>query len=230
MLAFDHLVVLSSSPEKAQHDFSSKHGVRGLKGGHHESWGTYNHLAFFDNQAYIEWIGIENHERAEASDNPLIKHVSYSNQQEIEGTIQFALRTNEMDEVIRYFDKEEIAYEGPFEGSRTKPNGTTLSWRMLFPSFDASKEVLPFLIEWDGPPNAPDDDSLINATPFSKIHVGVKDLEKATLQWQHIYQLESPTYKKDNSENPYTQWNLENGTLILSPNTTLKAEFGPFSL
>ncbi|MYL35048.1 hypothetical protein GLW05_15805 [Pontibacillus yanchengensis] len=230
MLAFDHLVVLTSSPEEAQNNFYSTYGIQGLKGGHHESWGTYNYLAFFDNQAYIEWIGIEDRKRAEASDNPLIKHIAYSNQRQIDGPIQFALRTNEMDEMIRYFDKEEIAYEGPFSGSRTKPNGTTLSWRMLFPSFDASMEILPFLIEWDGPPNAPEDESLINATPFSVIHVGATDLEKAILQWQHIYQLGTPTYKNDTSENPYIQWNLKNGVVTLSPNTTLKAEFGPFSL
>lgn len=229
-MEFDHLVVVAKLPEQAKKDMVLKHGVIGVKGGEHKAWGTYNHLAFFQNHTYIEWIGIQDHERAKNSGNRLIQHLVHTWDQDKEGPITFALRTDNMDALIHHWDQEDISYSGPFEGSRTTPNGSTLSWRMLFPTFDFQSKILPFVIEWGDEINAPDDPDDINTIPFQTIHIGVDDLDKAKDEWKLLYQLGEPTPSKDLAGNPSFDWKLGNGILSLSNGEGINAKFGNINI
>ncbi|MCD5323410.1 MULTISPECIES: VOC family protein [Pontibacillus] len=226
---FDHLVVLAKSPEKSQQDMKGKHGIRGQKGGEHKEWGTYNHLAFFENGAYIEWIGITDYEKASQSDNPLIQQALETHDQEIEGPFTFALRTSQMDELIEHWEAENLNYEGPFKGSRTTPDGQELSWRMLFPKAE-SAFPLPFIIEWGEKQNGPTDPQDLNSIPFETIHVGVQDLEAALHQWTLFYQLGEPEHSQDLAGNPSYEWKLGNGTLSLSEGEGINGKFGHINL
>ncbi len=230
LMDFDHLVVAAKLPEQAKKDMNMKHGVVGVKGGEHNAWGTYNHLAFFNNQAYIEWLGVQDYDTALNSGNPLIQHLMHNHEQDVEGPITFALRTSDMDSLIEYWDEERIDYEGPFEGSRTKPSGSTLSWRMLFPKFDFESKVLPFVIEWADGINSADNPEDTNSIPFNTIHVGVDELEKAKEEWMHLYQLGEPTPSTDLAGNPSYDWKLGNGTLSLSKGEGINAKFGNINI
>jgi len=227
---FDHLVVAAKSPEQAKKDMNMKHGVVGVKGGEHKAWGTYNHLAFFNNQAYIEWLGIQDYETASNSANPLIQQMVHSYDHDVEGPVTFALRTSDMDSLLDRWDEEYIPYQGPFEGSRTKPNGYTLCWRMLFPKFDLEAKVLPFVIEWSDDVNAPDNSEDMNSIPFNTIHVGVEELEKAKDEWIHLYDLGEPISSTDLAGNPSYDWKLGNGTLSLSKGEGVNAKFGTINI
>ncbi|KGP91833.1 hypothetical protein N780_15840 [Pontibacillus chungwhensis BH030062] len=226
---FDHLVVLAKSPEKSQQDMKGKHGIRGEKGGEHKQWGTYNHLAFFENSAYIEWIGITDYDTATDSDNPLIQQTVQAHDKDVEGPFTFALRTSQMDQLIEHWEAENLDYQGPFEGNRTTPDGRQLSWRMLFPNTDSSSP-LPFLIEWSGEPNKPNNSENLNSLPFETIHVGVEDLEAALHQWTLFYQLGEPNHAQDLAGNTSYEWKLGNGTLSLSEGNGVNAKFGSVNL
>ncbi|MFC3039315.1 VOC family protein [Virgibacillus xinjiangensis] len=182
MLALDHIVIAARNPEHAAKDYGNRHGVVTVQGGRHHEWGTSNHLAFFKNECYIEWIGVEDWQTAEKSKNPLIRQVVESLQEEREGIIRLALRTEEMDKYQQHFQESNIPYTGPFPGSRTRPDGSQLEWKMLFPE---GEPVLPFLIEWGQGINSPEDPRQINTESISSITWRDKSLQ----QWSDIFSL-----------------------------------------
>ncbi|WP_197046661.1 VOC family protein [Oceanobacillus salinisoli] len=203
MLALDHIVIATRDPKQAAEDFANEHAVQTIKGGKHENWGTYNYLAYFSNNSYIEWLGIFDEETAKISDNPLIQQLVASFEDNKEGMIQFALRTHFMDDFVDYYNDQRFSYKGPIPGKRIKPDGTLLEWCMLFPSTTSN---LPFIIEWGNGKNIPDDKNLINTKKIISIHTLGKDvLEK-------VYQL--------NFSNNYAS--LENSSLKISDTLTFK--------
>ena len=167
MLAIDHLVIVSDDPKRDATKFAQEHQVNVMKGGTHELWGTFNYLAFFDNDCYIEWLGIFDESSARQSDNPLIKQTVSFLDDGRTGLMTYALRTDKLDEYLEHFQKNNIGYKGPFPGSRTKTDGSLLSWRMLF----SSDSILPFLIEWKDGINLPDDKSIINPIKIDTVKV-----------------------------------------------------------
>lgn len=171
MLAIDHIVIAAKDPAQAAIDFGKKHGVTTLEGGRHTNWGTYNHLAYFRNDCYIEWIGIFDESLAVRSNNPLVQQLFQALEADIERPIQFALRTDNMDAYLNHFYTLDIAHTGPISGSRQKPNGTTLAWRMLFPDFGAV--AAPFLIEWSEAKNSPQDERYLNKQQMKFVTCGL---------------------------------------------------------
>jgi len=182
VLALDHIVYTSEEIGFPHEKFSLENQIKAVKGGEHEDWGTYNYLAHFSNDSYLEWLGVNDYDKAKQSDNPLIKHLIYVLDHKKEGPFQFALRTNQLDKYITHFKNNNIPFEGPFHGSREKPDGTELKWRMLFPKYNYEKEVLPFLIEWESENQI---SSLFNPQAITKINYGNMDIKR----FRHIYHL-----------------------------------------
>lgn len=168
MLALDHIILAAIDPKQAANDFAKKHGVTVLEGGKHENWGTYNYLAYFSNDCYLEWLGIFDQNIAAQSDNPLIMQLARALHKDAEGPLQFALRTDEMDDYLDHFDETAIPYTGPIAGNRNRPDGSLLEWRMLFP--ENKKARYPFLIEWGKVKNVPRDSTLINEQQIDSLY------------------------------------------------------------
>jgi Glyoxalase-like domain len=208
MLALDHIVIAGRNAEEDSVAYNRQFAIKAVKGGEHGNWGTYNYLAYFSNEAYMEWLGIRDYDKAKTSDNPLIQHLVYMVDNEQHGPFQFALRTNQMDDYIQHFNDNQIPYAGPFYGERKKPDGTMLSWRMLFPSYDIEQTMLPFLIEWNG--SAPTVNSLANQQAIMKIHYS--GVDKAT--FSTIYQLK-------NRRSFTNQFTLQNTKIVFQENGPL---------
>ncbi|WP_101846639.1 VOC family protein [Halobacillus sp. Marseille-P3879] len=223
MLSFDHLVIASKHPGKDQINFTYDNSLKGVEGGDHSLWGTYNELCYFMNDNYIEWLGLKDPKTAENSDNPLIQQFKQTFDQGEFGPFQFALRTSDMDEYINHFNLHNIPYYGPFPGERKRPDGTMLKWRMLFPvSANEPDILLPFLIEWSGK-NLPSSFQEINTPRFQKLILRVKDIKTTEKLYETIYKLK-PT--KDR-----TAYSLENGQLVLEAGpSSLKAHYTTFSI
>lgn len=166
MLALDHIVIATHNPKEAARQFGQHHHVKIVAGGEHESWGTYNYLAYFANDCYIEWLGVVNKKVAAQAKNPLIVQLVHSLEISQERPIQFALRTNDLAYFTDYYSQASIQVTGPISGNRKKPNGTSLSWNMLFPYADDS---VPFLIEWKEGINLPDNLNSINLQTITEI-------------------------------------------------------------
>ncbi|MBM7702240.1 VOC family protein [Metabacillus iocasae] len=145
-LSFDHLVHFSPNPEEAKSELLEQ-GVHVIKGGHHESWGTFNTLSYFG-LSYIEWLGFHDRLLAEGvTDNDLIRQFVK------EGTAighfgRFALRTERIEDVSETLKEKGYDVEGPVAGSRRREDGSMLEWKMLFVRSDEHELPLPFFIEW----------------------------------------------------------------------------------
>ncbi|WP_010529391.1 VOC family protein [Lentibacillus jeotgali] len=196
MLAIDHIVVAARDPEKAAKDFGKKHDITVTEGGRHANWGTYNFLAYFRNECYIEWIGIFDETTAARSENPLIHLLSRELAEGHEGPIQLAFRTEQMDKDVKNLQNLNVPYTGPIPGSRKRPNGSLLEWRMLFA--EAERQVLPFHIEWGKVKNTSQDPKQINDKAISAVSVSATDIDT----FASIYQLhfENQTAQLKNAE------------------------------
>ncbi len=181
MLSLDHIVIsgknLNTASEKCE-------DILTIKGGEHENWGTHNYLAYFANGSYLEWLGVNNKTVAHQSENPLIHHLIYLLDSGREEAFQFALQAD-IDKFVTHFKQEKVNYIGPIAGRRTKPDGETLTWRMLFPKYDFTKETLPFLIEWDQSEEERVDASIVNNKSIKTIHFGGTTIER----FAQIYQV-----------------------------------------
>lgn len=184
MLSLDHIVFAGNDLQAATKEYGNI-ALKSVKGGEHDNWGTYNYLAYFSNNCYIEWLGINDVSKAQASENPLIQHLVHVLSTKSQGPFQFALRTTKLDAYVEHFKANNISFTGPVHGERLKPDGTTLRWRMLFPTYDYEQETLPFLIEWGQSEAERFDVSLINSQAITNISFGGIDKEL----FQHIYQL-----------------------------------------
>ncbi|TRM11354.1 VOC family protein [Lentibacillus cibarius] len=202
MLAVDHIVIAAKDPEQAAKDFGNEHDVTIMKGGKHDNWGTYNYLAYFRNDCYIEWLGIYNEAIAAQSDNPLVQLLARRFEEGTEGVIQYALRTEQMNDFIENLQSLSVPFTGPVPGSRERPDGSLLEWRMLFPEY--GNDVLPFLIEWGKEKNTPQSDSLINNKAIHLISTNIKDPSN----FASIYQL---SFSNDTAHLANADLQLSNG-------------------
>lgn len=184
MLALDHIVVAAKDPEQSAKAFAVKHNVQTLQGGKHENWGTYNYLAYFANNCYMEWLGIYDKNKAMNAENPLVHQLITVLEKNQEVPFQFAFRTKNMNKHVKHFEKNAIPFIGPFDGSRRKPNGSMLEWKMLFPMTD-KENFYPFIIEWGETINLPDQHTLINSQQLPSIVLNLK----MKAQIQDTYQL-----------------------------------------
>lgn len=145
MVAIDHIVVVSEDPKRDAKAYGEQFGMEIQAGGKHTQWGTYNYLGYLENDSYLEWIAVYDLELAKKSDNPLIQQIVKAVEKKEYGTLTYALRTEDMDDLKANFDEQKVPYLGPFPGARKKEDGSALSWRMLFPT---EEENIPFFIEW----------------------------------------------------------------------------------
>ncbi|MGM8366019.1 VOC family protein [Virgibacillus sp. W0181] len=205
MLALDHIVIGGTDAAKASAEYSNIYTVKAVRGGDHENWGTYNYLAYFSNNSYLEWLDISDDQTAKESTNPLIRHLVYQVESNQSGPFQFALRTNDINKYINHFNMENIPYEGPFFGRRARPNGSSITWKMLFPSYDHTKEILPFLIEWDQPIHERVDPSIVNAQAIEKVSFGAYD----RMKFAHIYRVKFKKMYKSSMPLRNTKFNFK---------------------
>lgn len=182
MLALDHIILAAKDPKQAADAFAKKHNVTVLEGGKHEHWGIHNYLAYFSNDCYLEWLGIFDKNLAAKSELPLIDQLVRTLNSDVEGAIQYALRTDEMDSYLEHFQQQDIPFTGPIAGSRNRPDGSLLEWQMLFPQVEIVS--YPFLIEWGDVENVPNDPALINKQQIDTIYPVIANPD----DFDHIFQ------------------------------------------
>ncbi|MFF3023794.1 VOC family protein [Gottfriedia sp. NPDC057948] len=148
-LIFDHLVWFFKKPETAILPLKQR-GIHVVKGGRHESWGTYNTLTYFG-LSYIEFLGIENLSIAEKhEENRLITQiVEQLAKESLEGPATIAIRTNQIEELAIKLKAEGLTVYGPLTGERVRADGQVIRWSLLFPEYPKKNVKLPFFIEWE---------------------------------------------------------------------------------
>ncbi|GEN88526.1 VOC family protein [Oceanobacillus sojae] len=144
---FDHLVHFVDSPEEAREALKEL-GLHAVDGGKHDNGGTYNALSYFD-LSYIELIGVFDKHLA---DQPAEKYsLGYTFQKDnyASGLSRIALRSRNLEKEAERLKSLGLEVIGPVPLGRKRPDGSMISWKLLFAGDPEEELALPFFIEWE---------------------------------------------------------------------------------
>lgn len=145
VMKLDHVVWFTGrTPEKVASQYPGA-----VIGGSHEKWGTYNALLYLQN-AYIEWLAIENEEVAEVSTHPLVMHLKHDLAAYGDGWGTLCMSTEDIYALDERLNKMGMETSGVLDASRLTASGTLKKWKMLFvDEEDLSDLPAPFFIQWE---------------------------------------------------------------------------------
>ncbi|ATP38845.1 hypothetical protein CSE16_01770 [Solibacillus sp. R5-41] len=222
-LQFDHFVHLTPDPKKAAEAFQSI-SLHAVEGGKHENLGTYNALSYFG-LSYVELIGIfdEALVKEAASIKYSLRDTFIENQLQ-QGPQRIALRSNNLAALAEHFRSLGLEVNGPSDFSRKRPDGTLVTWKLLFAGKPSDSITLPFFIEWDEKDNERLADlqqrGVIAPHVLGDISVdgaafAVQNLEQITTLWQETLQLDKGIIYEDKEWNAKAQrLSLQGGDII----------------
>lgn len=149
-MKLDHVVYFTNEKlDDVINEYRAK-GYEAVMGGRHEHWGTANAL-FYMEGAYIEWLTIEDEEKAEqaADSQPLIAQFlhdrPYGN-----GWATVCFSVIDMEEWKDELDNKGFQTTDILSASRRTDDGQLLRWKMLFVEQEITSELpYPFFIEWE---------------------------------------------------------------------------------
>jgi len=150
---FDHAAIAVRDLRAAVERFS-KIGFHVEAGGNHPGFGTANALIHLEN-GYVELLAVEDVEVARAAGIRRRELVEYLEARP-GGLIGYALTCDSLERVgLRLGRVAPRLVDPPLRMSRTRPDGSTLHWRLLVPGGSTWCRPWPFLIEWEEPHAAP---------------------------------------------------------------------------
>ncbi len=191
---FDHLVhFLKNDPIEAVKKWAGL-GYHTVIGGSHQYWGSMNSLLYL-NSSYIEYLSIEDADKASHCDNPLISQL-VSDIKKGEGFSQICFRTANLEKVKASLEEKGYTTFPIFNGSRKRKDGITIKWKMLFIN-ENSELPSPFFIEWEqsDEERAKELKELKMVDPslaenvIQSIFFAVNDCELAARKWARMFNL-----------------------------------------
>jgi hypothetical protein len=140
-MSLDHVILGCNDLDAGIDYVYQRTGVRAAAGGVHPGAGTKNALLSLGTMRYLEIIAPD--PLQPAATDP--RHVASLKNPALVG---WAIHRRDMTEFASTLQSAGVEYVGPKPGSRSRPDGTTLTWKSLTLKND-SDGVLPFFIEWD---------------------------------------------------------------------------------
>ncbi len=128
----DHIVILADDLERAIADYTAL-GFTVLRGGSHPGRGSHNALIAFADGVYLELIAFTRPE-------PGFRWWEV-NSVAGEGLVDFALLPHDTAAAVAEARARGVAYDGPNDGGRLRPDGQRLAWQTAQPP----SSDLPFL-------------------------------------------------------------------------------------
>jgi hypothetical protein len=144
MLRIDHVIYGVRDLDAAARSLFDGFGLASAPGGRHEGWGTANAIVPLGD-SYIELVAVVDPEEASRSVFGKWLEVGVMSGDRLMG---WALATDALDKVASRLKLTLTP------GSRTRPDGSTISWRSAGLERTFADQSLPFFIAWDGAPDA----------------------------------------------------------------------------
>jgi hypothetical protein len=143
--SLDHVILGCNELDRGIAFVQERVGIRAVVGGTHPDRGTANAVVSLGNRHYLEIMAPD----PKASD---VKPWAAQQLSALKGLttprlITWAVHHTDIDGLANKFRGSGIAILGPWPGSRTKPDGTVVSWKS-FSLADDHHGLLPFFIEW----------------------------------------------------------------------------------
>lgn len=138
----DHLIYAVPDLHKGMEEIENLFGIKPIIGGQHSGFGSWNALVSLGPEIYLEilapdpqqvdvqakWLGLENLTAPKIT--------------------RWAAKTEQIEKMTVHAKKEGLDLGTIFPGSRTKPNGTVLNWKLTNPTINPGDGIIPFLIDW----------------------------------------------------------------------------------
>jgi len=147
----DHLVYATSDLNTDVAEIERLLGVRPEPGGRHPKWGTRNALLSLGNQIYLEILGPDP-EQPDFVGQRLFDVDKLSESR----LLTWVAKSNDLESLVGTAKKANLDLGKISEGSRKRPDGTMLSWRLTDPYKIDYDGLLPFFIDWGETPHPAD--------------------------------------------------------------------------
>lgn len=155
----DHVILAASSRPPETPPLPAEYGLEPSVGGEHPGWGTCNWIVPLG-EAYLEFVAVVSEHVARASS--FGRRILDSADGELVG---WAVRPDDLDATAARLGLD------VGEGSRTRPSGERVEWRMAGLDEAMDRPWLPFFIAWVDPATFP------GATPLPPARIVRLELE-----------------------------------------------------
>jgi hypothetical protein len=151
----DHFLLGISELEKGIEQIAGQTGVRPRRGGVHPYIGTRNALLSLGEASYLEVIAPDPDRDPAILDPAMVERVLRPLLQ-MESLTPFfwMIGSTDLDHSCGLLEAEGFQLTSPQAGSRLRPDGTVLRWRMSSVHGSGS-EWLPYIIQWDNSSESP---------------------------------------------------------------------------
>jgi len=136
----DHIILGCNDLEGGIELVQEKTGVRPAIGGVHPGRGTRNALLSLGERRYLEIIAPDPAQQK-------IVHFPQIRQMSDPRLIGWAVHPPDIAAIAKQLGENKIAFQGPDDGSRKRPDGRVLTWKTINLA-DDRHGLLPFFIEW----------------------------------------------------------------------------------
>ncbi|HYW87010.1 MAG TPA: VOC family protein, partial [Chloroflexota bacterium] len=155
-LTLDHVILAVPDLAAGSRELGDALGVVVEPGGEHPGWGTHNAIVRLGS-SYLELIAVNDIEQARQRPRGarLLSLLERGG-----GWLGFALRAADLDEAVRDLRARGMRISDPQAGRRLRPDGVELRWRTAAFEDAMWGGRLPFLIQHDVAPAAPESEVL----------------------------------------------------------------------
>jgi hypothetical protein len=136
----DHILLGCNDLDRGIEFVQEKTGVRPAIGGVHPGRGTRNALLSLGERRYLEIIAPDPAQRE-------IVHYPQLHSMTDPRLVGWAVHPPDIAAIAKQLRDNQIAFQGPEDGSRKRPDGRVLTWKTINLA-DDRHGLLPFFIEW----------------------------------------------------------------------------------
>jgi Glyoxalase-like domain len=144
----DHLVYATPNLAAGVERVERLLGVKAIPGGQHPGWGTRNALIGLGDETYLEIIGPD-------PDQPKPDRPRRFGIDELQAPrlVTWAAKGTDLDAIVENAKRHGVDLGQVQSGSRRRPDGVLLSWRLTVSPTLNSGGIVPFFIDWGETPH-----------------------------------------------------------------------------
>ncbi len=165
--ALDHIVFATSNLALATEAFADLTGCLPIPGGPHPVMGTRNALVSFGDGVYLEIIGPDPERKVDGLQAAAMAAL------ERDSLFAWALATTDLQGIALNASRMGLEPSAPTETSRTLPDGTKLTWELLW--LHKMSGTWPFFIDWLDAPHPSVDSPKVGALLAFTVDLPVDD-------------------------------------------------------
>lgn len=148
MTQIDHLVYATPDLNQGIQKIERLLGVQPVPGGRHPKWGTRNAILSLGHHIYLELLAPDP-DQHEFEGQRLFDVDKLSKSR----LLTWVAKSNDLEELVDRASKAGLDLGEVSEGSRKRPDGSVLTWRLTDPYKIAYDGILPFFIDWGKTPH-----------------------------------------------------------------------------